>query len=241
MNVGGFSKHQNKTKNTDRYKCFFHRSCLSQVNVNTLQGMFDQWSELQVAKCPILHVLSSSYNVSSFELWNEKKATQRRGLRDANDIVLNQDRVCYERVYADKVVSNLWFVRSFSSQHHSNFIANNATEIVSQFRTEKFNTRSFICKVKLNFFVLRDTLTDTAFVVIGSFLNKSVHGINNIRNGRLETGFQIVKLRRRSKCFIKEHKFYLYDILVHWWLRYFQNCNLPLTFQIQLLRKKFVK
>ena len=48
------------------------------------------------------------------------------------DIVLNQVRVYHERVYADNVVSNFWFVRSFSSQPYSKFITNITSEIVSQ-------------------------------------------------------------------------------------------------------------
>ena len=72
----------------------------------------------------MLHVLSSSYNVSSPELWNEWK-TQQWGLRVTSDIVLNQVRVYHERVFADTAVSKLWFVRSFTSQQHSNFVANN--------------------------------------------------------------------------------------------------------------------
>ena len=66
MNVGGFSEHQNKTSDTDRYKGHFFTARFSQVNVNTMKRIFQQWSELQVAKCLIVHFLSSSYNVSSF-------------------------------------------------------------------------------------------------------------------------------------------------------------------------------
>ena len=59
--------------------------------------------------------------------------------------------VHHERMYAENVISKQWLVRSFSSQHHSKFIANIATENVSQVRTEECKTRSFICKVNLNF------------------------------------------------------------------------------------------
>ena len=60
MKVGGFSEHQNKTSNTDRYKGYFFTTGVSQVNVNTVKIIFEQWSELQVAKCLIVHVLTSS-------------------------------------------------------------------------------------------------------------------------------------------------------------------------------------
>ena len=58
-----------------------------------MKKIFEQWTELQVAKCLIVHVLSCSYNVSRFELRNEKEATQQGGRHVANDIVLNQARV----------------------------------------------------------------------------------------------------------------------------------------------------
>ena len=150
MNVGGFYEHQNKTGDTDRYKGYFFTARVSQVNVNTVKKVFEQRSELQVAKCLIVHVLSSIYNVSRLELRNKKKATQQWSLCVANDIVLNQVGVYHERVYSDNVISKVWFVRSFSSQHYSKFITNITSEYVSQIRTKKCKTGCFICKVNLN-------------------------------------------------------------------------------------------
>ena len=105
--------------------------------------------------------------------------------------------VFMERVYADKFLKLFWFVRSSSSQHHSKYTANIATENVSQVRSTEYKTRSFICKLNPNF--LRSSRRfncDTAFAVIVSLLNKSVHDFNNILNESLETGFQTVKIRR---------------------------------------------
>ena len=148
----------------------FHRSCLVViVNVNTMKRIFEQRSELQVAKCLIVHVLSSSYNVSRLELRNKKKATQQWSLCVTNDIVLNQVGVYHERVYADNVVSKFWFVRSLSSQHYSKFITIISSEKVSQIRTQEFKTGSFICKVNLNFLRSpRHFNFDTVFAVIVS-------------------------------------------------------------------------
>ena len=98
MNVGGLSDHQNKTSETNRYKRYFLTARISQVNVNTMKRIFEQRSELQVAKCLLVHVLSSSYNVSSLELRNKGKATQQWSLRVANDIVPNHVRVYHEGV-----------------------------------------------------------------------------------------------------------------------------------------------
>ena len=37
LNIGGFSEHQNKTSDTDRYKGYFFTARVSQVNVNTVK------------------------------------------------------------------------------------------------------------------------------------------------------------------------------------------------------------
>ena len=151
MNVGGFSEHQNKTNDTDRYKGYFFAARVSQVNVNTMKRIFEQRSELQVAKCLIVHVLSSGYNVCRLEFRSKRKATQQWSFCVANVIVPNQVGVYHERVNADSVVSKLWFVRSFSSQHYSKFITNITSKNVSQICTKECKTRSFICKVNLSF------------------------------------------------------------------------------------------
>ena len=72
-----------------------------------MKKVFQQQSELQVTKFLIVRVLSSSFNVSSLELRNKKKATQKWSFRAANDIVLNQVRVYHERVYAENVLSKI--------------------------------------------------------------------------------------------------------------------------------------
>ena len=59
MKIEGFSKHQNKTSDTDRYKGCFFTARVFQVNVNTMKSIFEQCSELQVPECLIVHVLSS--------------------------------------------------------------------------------------------------------------------------------------------------------------------------------------
>ena len=79
MNVGCFSIHQNKMKDTDRYKGQFFTARVSQVNVNTMKTTFEQWSELQVAKRLLLHVLPSTYNAFSFEISNENRSNAAKG------------------------------------------------------------------------------------------------------------------------------------------------------------------
>ena len=197
-------------------KGYFFTARVSQVNVNTMKRFFEQRSELQVAKCLIVHVLSSSYNFSRLEPRNKRKATQQWSLCVANDIVLNQVCVYHERVYAYSVVSKFWSVRSFSSQHYPKSVTNITSEIVSQIRTKECKTRSFICKVNLNFLPSsRHFNYDTIFAVVVSFLNESVHGFNNIRNGRVKTRFQLVEFWRLRKFLVRKHNFSLRDILVH--------------------------
>ena len=234
-NVGGFSEHQNKTSDTDRYKRYFFNARVSQVNVNSMKKIFEQRSELQVAKCLIVHVLSSSYNVSRLELRNKRKTTQQGSLYVANDNVLNQVGVYHERVYADNVLSKFCFVRSFSSQHYSKFITNITSQNVSQIRTKECKTRSFICKVNLTFLrSSRHFNCDTVFAEIVSFLNENVHGFNNIRNGRVKTRFQVIKFWWLWNSLVKKQKISLCNYLVPWWVGYFWNCNLQLTINIQL-------
>ena len=124
----------------------------------------------------------------------------------------------------------------FSSQLHSKFITNITSEKVSQIRTNECKTRPFLCKVNLNLLCYsRHFKCDAIFAVIVSFLNESVRGFNNIRNGRVKTRFQIVEFWQIWKFLVKKYKFSICNIFVHWWVGYFWNCNLPLTFQIQLL------
>ena len=165
MIVGGFSKHQNKMSDTDRYKGYFFTARVSQVNMNTMKRIFEQRSDLQVAKCLVIHVLFSSYNVSRLELRNKRKATQQGSLCVANDIVLNQVDVYHERVYADNVVGKFWFVRSFSSQHYSKFMTKNTSENVSKISTKKCKTGFVICKVNRNSLHSSNTLNLIQFLL----------------------------------------------------------------------------
>ena len=82
MIVGGFSEHQNKKSDFNRYNGYFFTARVSQVDVNTMKRNFEHRSELQVAKPLIVHVLSSSYDVSRLEL-------QREGKRRSNGVFVS--------------------------------------------------------------------------------------------------------------------------------------------------------
>ena len=167
MIFGGFSELENKTSDTDSLAACFSTSRVSQVSVITMKIFFEQRSELQVTKRLIGHALSSSYNVSSFELRVKKKTTQHWNFRGTNNFVLNQVRVYHERVYVDNVLSKFCFVTPFSSKHHIKFIANNNSKTVSQFRTKESKTKFFICKVDVNFLSSsRSSNCDTVSTVV---------------------------------------------------------------------------
>ena len=108
--------------------------------------------------------------------------------------------VYHETVYADNVVSKVWFVRCFSSQHHSKVFGDVAIQNVSQVCTKKCKARSFTYKLSLNFLrSSRHFNCDNVFAVVVPFLQESVHGFNKIGNGSVATGFQIAKFRQLSK------------------------------------------
>ena len=173
-----------------------------------MKRIFEQRSELQVAKGLIVHVLFRSYNVSRPELRNKRKETQQWSLRVAHDIELNQVRVYHERVYADNVLSKIWFVRCFSSQHYSKFITNITSENKSQIRTKGCKTWSFLYNGNPNTLrFCRHFNCDSVFAVIVSFLNESVHGFNIIRNGRVPTRFQTVFSGQHQNCLSKNMSF----------------------------------
>ena len=64
----------------------------------------------------------------SFEIKGKQRSND---LGVANVVVLNEVGVYHERVYADKVVSKFWFVRSFFSQRFSKLFTNITSENVS--------------------------------------------------------------------------------------------------------------
>ena len=74
MKVGGFSEHQNKTSDSDRYTGYLFTARVSQVNLNTMKRIFEQRSEMQVAKCLIVLVLYSSYIASRLELRKKQRS-----------------------------------------------------------------------------------------------------------------------------------------------------------------------
>ena len=88
MNVRNFSKHENKSSYSHRHKGNFLTRGISQINLYAVKRVFQQSSKLKTAKGLIVHVLSSSYYVTRFELGYEWKATEQKGFCVSNNILL---------------------------------------------------------------------------------------------------------------------------------------------------------
>ena len=96
MNVRNFSKHENKSSYSHRDEVNLFTRRVSQINVYAVKTLFQQSSELKIAECLIVHVLSSSYYVTRFELGYEWKATEQRCLCVSNNILLYNVSVNHE-------------------------------------------------------------------------------------------------------------------------------------------------
>ena len=96
MNVRNFSKHENKSSYSHRDRENFLTRGVPQINVYAVKRVFEQPSKLKIAKSLIVHVLSSSYYVTRFELGYEWKATEQRRFCVPNKIVLYNVSVNHE-------------------------------------------------------------------------------------------------------------------------------------------------
>ena len=95
-NVGNFFNYENESSYSQRDEGNFLTGLVSRINVYAVKRVFQQSSKLKIAKCLIVHVLSSSYYVTRFELGYERKTTERRNLCVSNNIVLHNVSVIHE-------------------------------------------------------------------------------------------------------------------------------------------------
>ena len=127
----------------------------------------------------------------------EQKSNPAMSCRVANSFVLNEVCVYNERVYADNIVSKFCFVTSYTSQHHTNFIANLTSRKKSQFRNKKMTDQIDYLQGKVQFSPFFKTLKkDTVFDKILSFWNKYDHSFNNIGSVGAKTGFRMATYLR---------------------------------------------
>ena len=88
MSVENFSQHENKSSYSQRDIENLLTRRVSQFSVYAMKRVFQQSSKLKIAKSLIVHVLSSGYYVTRFELGYERKATEQRRSCVSNNIVL---------------------------------------------------------------------------------------------------------------------------------------------------------
>ena len=154
----------------------------------------------------------------------------QRSFGVATNRLFNQVCVHSERIYADKLLKKLWFVRSFSSQHHC--------KNLYQLCTKECKTGCFLFKVKLRFLCAsRLSDCDTIFAVnIVSPLYEHVHGFKILCDGKVKTESQMVKFWQLWMFFsIKKQICFCCNVFVHWCVRGVGNCNLPLPLQFYWL------
>ena len=89
MNVRNFSEQEKKSSCSHRDKGNLLIRRVSQINVYAVKRVFQQSSKLKIAKCVIVHVLSSSYYVTIFELGYQWKATEKKCFCVSNIVLYN--------------------------------------------------------------------------------------------------------------------------------------------------------
>ena len=157
-------------------------------------------------------------------------ATQQWSFCSTSIVVLNQVCLYLERVYAHNVVSEFWFVSSFSSQHHAKSKDTSYYKYVPWVRNERSRTRFFIFQV--NLFFLRSSIhfsCDTSFAVIVSLSHENFYTCSNLHNGWIKTGFQVMKFEQFWRVLLRKHESFQCKKFSSWWVRFFWICNLPLT------------
>ena len=100
--------------------------------------------------CPVVEISLT------FSFWNDEQVTQQWDHRVTNDIVLIQVRVCYERVYAENVVSKVDFWGPFSLNITPNSFPTLLPKMC-QVLAKDCRTRFLFCKVNLVFFAFFET------------------------------------------------------------------------------------
>ena len=125
-------------------------------------------------------------------------------------------------------------VRSFCSQHYPILIAIFTFKNVARVRT-RVHDQTFRLQGKYQNLRSSGYLNcHTTFIVVVLLLNEYVHGFNNIRKKRLQTGFHILNFWRLWIFLIQT----LCLILIQERAGCFRKSNLALIFHIQVLVQK---
>ena len=134
MNVRNFSKYE-KSSYSHQYKVNLLTRRVSQINVYAVKRVFQQSSKLKIAKCVIVHVLSSSFFVTRFEPGYERKRTEEKRFCVSGNIVLYNVSVYHERMDAYNILSKRWFMRPFPTHEYSQISSLISSEYMSQVST----------------------------------------------------------------------------------------------------------
>ena len=166
-----------------------HQTCLANQCVCCEKSF--STNKLKIAKSLTVHVLSSSYYVTRFELGYEWKATEQRRLSVPNNIVLYNVSVKHAWMDANIIKSKCWFMRTSPKHEHSQIIPLISSKYISQVSTKNCYTRFFIRQI--HFYFLRypansDCAAGVSVVV--SFLHESIHSFHNISYGGIQSGLR---------------------------------------------------
>ena len=136
MNVGNFSRHENKSiySHWDKGNLLTRR--VSQINGYAAKRLFQQSSKLKIAKGLIGHVSSRIYYVTRFEPRNEWKATEQRCFCVSNIILLYNVSVNRVWMDANKIVSKCWFRRTFPTHEYFQIISHISSKYMFRVSTK---------------------------------------------------------------------------------------------------------
>ena len=242
MHVRNFSNLENKSRYSHPDKRNLLTRRVSQINVYAVKRAFQKSPKLKIAKCLKVHVFSSSYCVTRFELGYECKVTEQRRICVSNNILLYNVSVNHEWLDANNIVSKCWFIRTFSTHECSQIISHISSKNMSKVNTKNCWTQFFIRRIHFYFVHYPANFDCDANVsVVVSFLYESIHSLHNVSYGGIQFGFKIVSLCCFGEFLIVKHKFPLCNIVVHWWVRNLGNCYLPLFVQTHLLWQEICK
>ena len=204
MNVRNFSKLEKKSSFSHWDKGNLLTRRVSQINVY-VKRVFQQASKLKVAKCLIVHVLSSSCYVTRFELGYEWKATEQKRFCVSNNFVLYNVGVNREWMDANIIVSKCWLMRTFPTHEVSQIISHISSKYMAQVSTKNCYTRFFVRQI--HFCFLRYPDCDASVSVVVSFLYDKTHSFHNASYGRTQSGFKVVSLCCFGEFLIVNTKF----------------------------------
>ena len=192
MNVGKFSKHENKSSYSHRDKGKLLTKRVSQISVYAVKSVFQLPFKLKIAKNLIVLVLSSSYYVTRFEVGYEWKATGQRRVWFSKSTVLYLVTVNHEWLVANNIASKCWFMRTFPTHASSQIISHFSSKNMSHVRIARLD--SSFAKYSFTLCVTLQTLI-VIEVSLWLFLScMRVFRASTISYGGIQSRFKMVRI-----------------------------------------------